>query len=206
MTDHTVEPGDCIWSISMDSGHFWKTIWNDSGNIQLRQDRKDPNVLAAGDVVHVPDIVLKSEDGATEMRHRFKRKGVPVSFKIQMLRDGKPRKSEDYRLDIDGVLRSGKTDGDGWIKASIPPDAQQGKLFMGNDVYELKLGHLEPADDLKGAQQRLQNLGLYGGEIDGQKGPLTQGALALFQNRQGLKCTGELDDATKDALKKAHHA
>ncbi len=68
------------------------------------------------------------------------------------------------------------------------------------------MGHLDPVDGLKGAQQRLRNLGLYGGPVDGQDSPLTTGALSLFQQRQGLERTGKLDDATKDALQKAHHA
>ena len=190
----------------MDSGHYWKTIWNDSGNSDLRRKRKDPNVLAPGDVVHVPDLVPKTADGATEKRHRFRRKGVPVKFSIQLLRGGKPRKAEDYRLDVDGQLKKGKTDSKGWIKVSIPPDAERGRLYVGDEVYELNMGHLDPADGLKGAQQRLRNFGLYGGPIDGQDSELTQGALALFQRRQGLQTTGKLDDATKDALRKAHHA
>lgn len=188
----------------MDTGHYWKTIWNDSANSDLRTKRKDPNVLAAGDVVHIPEIVEKLESGATEKRHRFRRKGVPVKFRIQMLHLGKPRKFEDYRLEIDGQLKKGKTDGDGWIEVAIPPDAQQGRLIMADEEYQLDMGHLDPADSIKGAQQRLRNLGLYGGPIDGKESDLTTGALTLFQRELGLETSGKLDSATQDALRKAH--
>ena len=77
---------------------------------------------------------------------------------------------------------------------------------MGDDVYELNLGHLDPVEGIKGAQQRLRNLGLYGGPIDGKDSALTQGAILLFQKRQNLPLTGQLDDTTKDALRTAHHA
>ena len=206
MPDHVVENGDCIWSLAMGSGHFWETIWNDSNNSGLREKRRDPNVLFVGDVVHIPERVEKQEAGATEKRHRFRRKGVPVKFRIQMLRDGKPRASRPYRITIDGSSREGKTDGNGWIETSIPPGAREGRLVMGEEIYELNLGHLDPIDETKGVQQRLQNLGYYGGAIDGQAGTLTQGALAMFQRDEGLPANGRMDDATRDALMKAHHA
>ena len=206
MPDHIVENGECLWSLSMGSGHYWKTIWDDGANSDLKSRRKDPNVLAAGDKVHIPEIVEKNETGATEKRHRFRRKGIPVKFRIRMLHLGKPRKFEDFRLEIDGRIKKGKTDGDGWIEIPIPPDAQQGRLIMGDEEYQLDMGHLDPADSIKGAQQRLRNLGYYGGPIDGQESDLTTGALALFQREQGLETTGKLDSATQDALRKVHQA
>ena len=206
MLEHTVQQGDCLWSLAAESGHVWKTIWDDPANSSLRERRKDPNVLAEGDIVRIPDIITKEESGATEKRHRFRRKGVPVKFRIQMLHLGKPRKSEKFRIDIDGRLKDGVTDADGWIEVPIPPNARQARLFIGDEEYQLDMGHLDPVDGVKGAQQRLRNLGLYGGPVDGEDSPLFQGALVLFQRRQGLDETGKLDDATKDALRKAHNA
>ncbi len=45
-------------------------------------------------------------------------------------------------------------------------------------------------------QQRLQQLGLYGGDIDGKWGPQTRSAVVEFQRSHHLQPTGTLDVAT----------
>jgi peptidoglycan hydrolase-like protein with peptidoglycan-binding domain len=45
-------------------------------------------------------------------------------------------------------------------------------------------------------QERLQQLGLYNGDIDGKWGPQTRGAVVEFQRSHGLRPTGTLDVAT----------
>jgi hypothetical protein len=83
--DYIVEPGDCIASISFANGHIWQTLWNDSGNAELKQKRKSPYLLVPGDRVTIPPIRLKQEPGATEQLHQFKLNGVPALVRIQIL-------------------------------------------------------------------------------------------------------------------------
>ena len=82
MPNYTVKQGDCISSIAQKHGLFWDKVWNHPKNANLQERRKDPNVLSPGDVVFVPDKDEKEESGATEQRHRFKRKGVPEKLRI----------------------------------------------------------------------------------------------------------------------------
>ena len=84
--DYTVTSGDCFNSISYDRGFFWETLWNHGKNAELKSKRKDPNILKEGDVVHIPDLTVKEEQGATEQRHKFKLKGVPAKLKIRVMR------------------------------------------------------------------------------------------------------------------------
>ncbi len=49
-------------------------------------------------------------------------------------------------------------------------------------------------------QVQLKQLGYYGGEIDGQIGPGTQKAIAKFQQAQDLPVTGQINQATLQAL------
>jgi len=84
--DKVVEQGDCISSIADEHGFFWETLWNLPENSDLKQERKEPTILHEGDVVHIPDLRAKTEDCATEQKHKFKRKGVPAMLKMRILR------------------------------------------------------------------------------------------------------------------------
>jgi peptidoglycan hydrolase-like protein with peptidoglycan-binding domain len=53
---------------------------------------------------------------------------------------------------------------------------------------------------IRTVQERLRAAGFPPGTIDGTLGPQTQQALRRFQNAQGLRSTGDLDEATLNAL------
>jgi hypothetical protein len=203
---HTIRQGECIASLAVRYGHFPETIWLDADNTNLRKERGNPDVLREGDVVTVPDIRPASVSVATESRHRFRRKGVPAVLSLRLLLNNEPRAGKDYVLEIDGRSFYGKTDGDGWIKQPIPPDASVGLLILedGQEEHHLQLGYLDPIDTTRGVQMRLAHLGLYEGEIDDQFGPLTEEALRDFQERRNLEATGEPDEATRSALLDAY--
>jgi peptidoglycan hydrolase-like protein with peptidoglycan-binding domain len=55
-------------------------------------------------------------------------------------------------------------------------------------------------DDIRQAQERLQELGYYDGAIDGIYGPKTAEAMRAYQQVQGLPVTGTLDQETAQAL------
>lgn len=55
-------------------------------------------------------------------------------------------------------------------------------------------------DDVRWVQVNLRERGLYSGSLDGVVGPETRGALATFQQSNGLTRTGTLDRQTADAL------
>jgi N-acetylmuramoyl-L-alanine amidase len=207
--DYEVEPGDCMSSIAYSKGFFWQTLWNDSSNADLKARRKNPNVLMTGDIVHVPDLTVKNEPGATEARHKFMLKGVPEKLRIKLLdANGKPRANLDYIIVIDGSSRRGQTSGSGELIESIPPSAREGKITLGKDQSNeipLKLGHLEPVSEGTGVKARLANLGFYSGPIDANLGDdAAQTAIRAFQTQYGLPVTGTADDATRDQLQKLH--
>ena len=86
MAKVTIRAGQCLTSIADARGLFWQTIWNHAGNAELKRLRKDPNILKPGDVVFVPDRQRKQEAGATEQRHRFRLKGVPVKLRLRLMK------------------------------------------------------------------------------------------------------------------------
>ena len=157
--DYTVQEGDCISSIAYDHGLFWETLWNDSANAALKAKRKDPDTLKRGDQVHIPDLTVKEEAGATEARHAFKLKGVPVKLVLVLRRISKkdegraaepsdcdawdfkepkpeplpdePDANAPYILYVDGVQRAkGETDSDGRLEVKLSPKAGNGTLVV----------------------------------------------------------------------------
>lgn len=203
MPKHTIGQGESIPSLAAESGFFSDTIWNHPENAKLKDLRKDMNVLLAGDEVFIPEKELKEESGATEQKHRFKRKGEPHKLKLILMAMGKPRVNEEYVLDIDGRLIKGKTDASGKIEQTIPGKARSGTLILrgGKEKHALNIGNLDPLDEVSGVQQRLNNLGFSCGTEDGKLNEALSQALAKFQAKHDLPVTGQTDDAVKAKLK-----
>jgi hypothetical protein len=207
-TNYIVQEGDCISSIAFENGFFEDTLWNHPNNAELKNKRKDPNVLMPGDVVFIPDIRIKEVPEPTNQVHKFVIKGVPAKLSLRLVYDDGPRRKEPYILDIDGKILKGTTDSDGYIRISIMPNAKKGKLTIGTGErlmeYNLRLGRLDPVDEITGIQTRLRNLGFNCGHINGIFDEETKQALEAFQASAGLPTTGEIDSATKAKLKQAH--
>jgi len=204
-TEYKVKEGDCISSIAAKYGLFPDTIWDDPANQQLKDERKDPNVLKPGDVLVVPDKRLKEESGGTEQRHKFRKKAGTTMLRMQLLDDEGPRANLAYTVEIDGHFVSGTTDADGKLEHAIPSSARRGNLLVeGEDPLPLALGELDPVNTLSGVQARLQNLGYDCDGVDGKDSPQTQGAIREFQKDNGLDESGVVDDATRDKLVEAH--
>ena len=150
-TRYTVSDGDCMNSIAFRFGFFPETLWLHADNSELRSRRKADNVLMRGDVVNIPALEPRSESGATEQRHTFRRRGVPAVLRMVFTRrvapedddanvpkhtgstyeDAEPTKQEPkyeplanapYLVHGDFEVK-GKADGDGRVELKVPPDA-----------------------------------------------------------------------------------
>ncbi|MCC7497230.1 MAG: peptidoglycan-binding protein [Bryobacterales bacterium] len=198
--------GDSIPSIATDNGFFWETIWNHPENAQLKARRKSPNQLLPGDEVFVPELRIKSVSKGTDARHKFKRKGVPAKLRLQLKLLGEPRANESYVLEIDSDTYKGTTDGNGILEQFIAPNAKGGRLLLngGKEVIPIRLGHLNPVEDISGVQQRLNNLGFNCGSEDGELDDQTRAAVRAFQEANGLQPTGEPDGPVKAKLSELH--
>ena len=207
-----VRKGECLSSIAQEHGYYPGTIWEATENDDLRELRGDPNVLAEGDRLFLPDKEVKVTTCATGKKHRFTRRGVPARFRLQILNADKPRPNLEYKLTIDETLvLTGTTTGEGVLDVAIPPGARRGLLYIEEDdaEHELHFGGLDPMFDASGAanegagvRQRLAHLG-YLRDLDAPDEDLPA-AIAMFQRKAGIDPTGALDDATLDKLLQGH--
>ena len=204
MPVHIVAAGDCLLSIAEQYGLFWQTIWDDAQNAELKRRRPDPNVLAPGDEVFVPEKRLKTVNKATDQTHKFVRKGTPAKVRLQLIDfDRRPRKELAYSVDVDGVTTTGTTEGDGMVEIFVTPGARRAKLTVagprGNEEHELDLGHVDPIGEGEGVRQRLENLGFH---CEGEE--MMSGTLRAFQKEHEMEETGQADEATRAKLLQVH--
>ena len=203
MPIHVVSSGDCVLSIADQYGLFWQTIWDHAENADLKHRRPDPNVLAPGDEVFVPEKRIKTVNKPTDKIHTFVRKGTPAKVRLQLLDfERRPRRDLPYTVDVDGVTTNGKTDAEGMVEVYAPLGARSAKLIVngprGNEEYQMDLGHIDPVELDEGVRQRLENLGFH---CDGNE---MSEAVRAFQKEKGIPETGEADDNTRSKLKEAH--
>lgn len=200
-TRYTIQPGDTVSRIAGATGLAPDTIWQHPDNAGLREKREHMDVLAVGDVLTIPARRRKEVACSTGRRHSFRLKGVPMPFVLQLLDTwGEPRSDRPFRLDVDGLVIEGRTDGRGVLRVYIPNAAKTGTLVVDDLTLTLGFGLLEPADTLHGVQQRLTNLGFPCMEDAGASGGATVRALLRFQRIHGLPTTGTDDEATRRKL------
>ncbi len=201
--NYTVKQGDCISSIAYEHGFFPDTLWNHAQNKQLKERRKDPNVLMPGDIVFVPDKRVKEVGKPTDEVHKFRVKNTPKRIQIQLKYIDSPLENTAYTLTFDGSEIDGVTDSQGWIKQSLPPNAKKAQISLGDGTtFDLHLGSLDPIEEMSGIQGRLRTLGFYDGPLSGKLDEDTTSAIKRFQAYGDLDVSGEVDEETKSQLQK----
>jgi hypothetical protein len=201
----TIEQGDSVIRLADLYGFDPDTIWNDAANAELKEKRKDMNELVPGDEVTVPDKRPKTVSAGTGALHRFRRVGIPAYFRLQLFDGEEARASQSFILTIDGNVYNGTTDAGGILELYVPATAKEGTLVIGPDNFtvEIDFGHLDPITEISGLQKRLNNLGFFSSE-SGELDDATRDALADFQYAFGLDDTAEPDEATLAKLAEVH--
>lgn len=110
---HTIEQGDSVSRLAELYGFAPDTIWNEPANEELRALRIRMDVLLPGDEVVIPDLRVAEARCSTGATHRFRRRGVPMLFEMQLFDGtGVPAGDRPFRLVVDGAEHAGRTDVD----------------------------------------------------------------------------------------------
>ena len=212
---HTVVQGEHIPGIAAKHGfRDFRSIWNHPRNAQLKQERKNPNVLFPGDEVFIPDRELREEARPTDARHRFVLAAQKLQLRVKVidLRDRPVQRTAFFRTSTDTNLVSPQNQiyeididpGEKNVTLGFPPNATEPAR---PDIL-LEVGSLDPETKQSGQQERLNNLGYFAGFSRTPDAEQFQWAVEEFQHdnktRHALKVTGKVDDRTADALAKEH--
>ena len=202
----TVKQGDCLYSLAAQHGFTADTLKTHANNQTLMEQRPDPTQLVPGDKVFIPEKIIGQVEAEVGMRHRFRRNGTRTTVKARFLDFDKPLANQRFVLNANGQLSDGTTDDDGGIDITLPATVKTVTVSIGAPTHEfeftLHLGGLDPIDTVTGQQQRLSNLGFYGGNIDGTKGDLTNEAIRAFKIHQKRAVNDQLDPDTLALLSK----
>ena len=203
---HTVKQGEYLAQIAAKCGlSNYKAIWDHPENAELKKKRGNPNVLYPGDVVFIPEKVLKQETITTDQRHHFKVSGHVNKLRL-LIKDAEqhPLANTPCQLSIEFKTYQLTTDADGKIEKTISSTATRGQLVIQDRVIPLLIGHLDPIDEPSGWQARLNNLGYNAGSPDSADELQIRSAVEEFQCDNGLQVDGECGPLTQKKLKEAH--
>ena len=211
--NYTVAQGDHLSKIAKDNGFTdYTIIWDHPNNADLKKKRQNPNVLFPGDEVFIPDMEQKQESGATDKKHSFTVGKKTLKLRL-VLEDAyeKPIANAQCALLVDGQVYQLTSDGNGKIEQEIPLDAKEGTLTIrgdqtpyANEVISIKIGHLDPVDEISGQVGRLNNLGYAAGPLDGSDDDAFDSAVQEFQCDNGLKVDGICGPQTQSKLKQVY--
>ena len=211
---YTVAQGDHLASIAWSNGFSdYRTIWNHPNNADLKSKRQNPNVLFPGDQLYIPDLEHREEPRPTDKQHEFVLTSPVLKLRLT-LEDQyeEPISGASCLLVVDGDSRQLTSDGSGKLELEIPPSAKQAYLIIQDDKQTpysnvqipIKIGHLDPVDEVSGQQARLHSLGYFRGDVDGKAGPDFEMAVEEFQCENGLQVDGVCGPKTQAKLKQVY--
>ena len=215
MPKHTVERGEYLSQIARKYGFSdYHTLWDHPENAALKKKRQNPSVLFPGDQIFVPVREFKEEAGATEKKHRFEAKQGKLMLRLVLENVYfKPIADAQCELTVEGETFKLVSDGEGKIEKEIPATAQKATVVVkdpttpiNDEVIPIKIGELDPVEEVSGQKARLNNLGYFAGPLNKEDEALFRSAVEEFQleNMGQSAVDGKCGPKTQAKLKEVH--
>jgi len=213
-TDHVVSQGEHTFGIARDYGFIdYHKIWDHPNNAELKNRRKNPNVLFPGDHLFIPDRKAGEYSRGTDQRHSFRLRNSKLKLRL-MLEDQyeKPITGAACLLVIETELHHVTTDAVGKIELEIPASAHNASLVIQDSqqtphagiVVPIKIGDLDPVEEISGQRARLNNLGYTCADTGDGDSAEFRSAVEEFQCEHELKVDGKCGPNTQAKLKQVH--
>ncbi|MCA9619430.1 MAG: peptidoglycan-binding protein [Myxococcales bacterium] len=219
MMAYVVRQGDHLARLAAERGFDAAEVWNHDANRELRERRRNPQVLAPGDVIYLPEARQSRLRLTAKSQNRYQA-DMPTVRVDQVLTFG-ARPLADERYEVHGLggeplLR--RTDREGRARFEAPAHLRHVHLYLPdqNVAALVQIGHLDPETEDQGLRDRLAHLGyllprgllppsLAGDVADpATRAREIEDALRRFQRDRELPENGAPDEATLAALLDAH--
>jgi hypothetical protein len=159
---YVIKQGDHLALLAHKFGFDADAVWNDPANDDLRNAERDPELLAAGDVLYIPNQVDKKPvtfDLSTGSTNTFQSSEPTMDLQIKF---ADPQfASKAYTVQELPDLSSQSTGEDGTLKVTIPVTMPSFTVVFTEDgtTVVCKVAQVDPVRTMTGVIQRLQNLG-----------------------------------------------
>ncbi len=214
MKPYVIKQGDYLTRLAHRLGFVPKEVWDHPKNAELKAARSDPDTLKAGDILFIPDVPKKRNPFTKETTNAYVAKVPKLPVALTLDHVGEPIANEKYVVrGLDAELE-GTTDDAGRVEFEVDVNVKEVvvELVDKKKSFRMLLGNLDPIDEPSGARQRLMQLGIYSATREGEDQYVAHSpaqlaaALRAFQRREGIPITGELDEASVEALRAAYGA
>jgi hypothetical protein len=217
MRAHIVQQGEHLAGLAARMGFDAEEVWNHAANEELRSQRRSPQILAPGDILYVPDPG-PPDTGYLEARTQNRYVASVPRLEVRMhMAWGPDEPIANEPFVVHGLAQpvEGTTGGDGLARFEIPAFAQHLRIELPAQGVSMPVdvGYLDPVDRRSGLRARLAaqgylddrdlldpNANVGTDQIDEGLGR----AVRALQRDRGLEESGEVDDATREALEGSH--
>src|SRR3989442_5603411 len=143
---YKVRQGDYLSKIAAEHGVAdWRIIYNHANNASFRQLRPNPDLIAPGDELFIPDRGTKSLPAQTGSPARFKAHRSQTTLRVKLLdHQGNPLAGKPCKLEYYGSSRSVTTDSGGVLPTTHPPPPFGTPINLGGGSREPPVGPLQP--------------------------------------------------------------
>jgi hypothetical protein len=216
MRIHIVRRNEHLSQIASRFGVSAAEVWDHPRNGDLRRRRRDPNVLAPGDVLLIPkpprrDPVRIAHKGST---HFTLPPEPTVTVTIRLRDEHGEFRGEAFDVRLRGArpedppLCEGTTGGSGEVVFDVPVSIHEVVLRVPGRSYAtvVYVGGLDPAATESGIRARLRHLGFLRPSRPGLEAQAFEDAVRRFQAEQGLAVTGRMDADTAARLQDEHRS
>lgn len=202
---YVVRQGDHLDRLAVELGFDRAAVWGDAANNDLRAVRPDPNLLAPGDLVHVPEAPRPSAPLRLGEANTYAAQvpEAPLRLRLDTLTRG-----HALPCAVEGALAPTPAEvaADGTLSLRVSLLAREVTVTLPTLGVRLAVrpGHMDPLAEPSGLAHRLGNLGYAPSDVpdtEGGRRAALAVAIARFQRDRGLPESGAADDETLARLR-----
>ncbi len=207
---YVVRQGDYLEQLAFRYAFDAEEVWNDGKNAELKQKRKDPNQLAPGDVLHFARSEKKPYPLHKGTSNEYRASVPKIKTTLHFSDALQPFANEPYVVEGLAQPVEGSADAQGTVIIESPIHVREVRIVFPkrHQSYSIRIGDVDPIEETSGVRARLEHLGYLPSGQDAMSEASSDQRLVTaikeFQRDHGLEPTGEIDDALRAELVKAH--